>query len=64
MVERTPTETKGVRKMITCLIVMLNEWKYIITRKRFIECEDLGLPAIAELMFEFCLLIICAIMNR
>lgn len=50
--------------MITCLIVMLNEWWYIITRKHFIEDEgDLGLPAIAELMFEFCLLVVYAVMK-
>lgn len=50
--------------MITCLIVVLNEWRYIITRKYFIEDEgELGVPAIAELIFELCLLVLYAVMK-
>lgn len=50
--------------MLTCLIVMLNEWKYIITGKYFIRDEgELGVSAIAELMFELCLLILYAVVK-
>lgn len=53
--------------MLTCLIVALNNWKYYITKKYFIDFDDLdevGVTAVAELMFELCLLILYAVMTR
>lgn len=50
--------------MISCLIIVLNQWWYCITGDYFVEDDGcLGIAAFFEIIFGLCLLVLYAVVK-